>query len=220
MMSERMKGILAGAIGVLVAIGAVLLFQSLTADTDTTLTAPSSTTVPVTTTVTPTTSTASTTTVAPTTTAVATTTEAPTTTAAPTTTEAPFSGDTTAKNCGTGNPLAATITDVRVGEHTGYTRIVFDFSGAVPNCYVNQLDSNHISVLVFAVSGTPPYAAGIFDGSGKLDVGLGSVIEVIDAGMGGGSGEWVFTISTFDGNRPFAISTRSAPSRLVIDIGD
>jgi len=91
-----------------------------------------------------------TTTAAPTTTAATTTTEATTTTsstaattttAAPTTTSStaattttaappPFSGDTSTKGSSgiTGSPGA--LTDIRIGEHSGYTRVVFDFEGS------------------------------------------------------------------------------------------
>ena len=217
-MSDKMTGLMAGALGVLVAIGFVLLFTLLNDDGTTTLTAPSTTTT--------TTTLATTSSTAPTTTTTinccTSTTAAPTTTAAlPTTTEAPFLGDLTAKNCeATGSPSAGTITDVRFAEHDGFTRVVFDFSGDLPACYVSQLDPNTISVLVIGAAGDPPYAAGIFDGFGKLNVGLGSVIEVIDAGAGAGSGEWTFTITTMDADRIFSIFTLESPSRLAVDIGE
>jgi hypothetical protein len=215
-MSDKMTGLVAGALGVLVAIGFVLLFTLLNDDGTTTLTAPSTTTTTLATTT-------STTAVVTTTTICCTsTTAAPTTTsAAPTTSEAPFLGDLTAKNCeATGSPSAGTITDVRFAERDGFTRVVFDFSGDVPACFVSQLDPNTISVLVIGAAGDPPYAAGIFDALGKLNVGLGSVIEVIDAGMGAGSGEWTFNITTMDADRIFSIFTLADPSRLAVDIGD
>ncbi|MBI5158391.1 MAG: hypothetical protein HZA58_10350 [Acidimicrobiia bacterium] len=213
-MSDRMTGVVAAALGVLAAIGIVLLFMVLSGDGETELTAATTTTSTTTTIVT--------TTEATTTTAATTTTEATTTTAATTTTtEAPFFGDLEAKNCdATGSPNAGTITDVRFAEHDGFTRIVFDFSGEVPGCFVSQIDTTTISVLVIGVAGDPPYEAGIFDASGDLAVGLGSVIEVIDAGMGAGSGEWTFHITTFEGNRIFSIFTLEDPSRLAVDIGN
>ena len=72
----------------------------------------------------------------PTTTApTTTTTAAPTTTAATTsststTTTIPFPGDLSTKGTDsiTGTPGA--LTDIRLGDHDGYTRIVFDFEGA------------------------------------------------------------------------------------------
>ncbi len=212
-MSEKTTALVAGALGVLAAIGIVVIFMMLSDDGETALTVATTTTTTIATTTTE----ATTTTAATTTTTAATTTSAATTT----TTEAPFTGDLTSKNCdATGSPSAGTITDVRVAPHDGFTRIVFDFSGDVPDCFVSQTDSNHISVLVIGAAGDPPYAAGIFDGDGKLDVGTGSVIEVIDDGMGAGSGEWAFTITTFDGNRPFSIFTLGTPSRLAIDVGN
>lgn len=200
-MSDRMTGVVAAALGVLAAIGIVLLFMVLSGDGETALTAATTTTS--------------------TTTTIVTTTEATTTTAATTTTtEAPFLGDLESKTCdATGSPNAGTITDVRFAEHDGFTRIVFDFSGEVPACFVSQLDTTTISVLVIGVAGDPPYEAGIFDASGDLAVGLGSVIEVIDAGMGAGSGEWTFHITTFEGNRVFSIFTLEDPSRLAVDVG-
>ena len=200
-MSNKMTGFLAAGLGVLVAIGLVLLVMKLTGgDDNTALTAPSTTV----------------TTLAPTTTTAETT-----TTAATTTTEGPFQGDLSAKNCSTsGTPNAAMVTDIRAGEHSGYTRIVFNFSGDLPACYVNQLDPNTISVLVWGVSWTTPFAAGIFDGAGVFEVDLGSVDKVRDAGMGGGSGEWTFYIHTTTGGRPFSILTLDGPARLVVDVGD
>ena len=212
-MSDRMTGVVAATLGALAAIGIVLLFMVLSGDGETALTAATTTS---------TTTTVATTTEATTTTAPTTTTEATTTTAATTTTtEAPFLGDLEAKNCdATGSPNAGTITDVRFAEHTGFTRIVFDFSGDVPACFVSQIDSNTISVLVIGVAGDPPYEAGIFDASGDLAVGMGSVIEIKDAGMGAGSGEWTFEIKTFEGNRIFSIFTLADPSRLAVDVAN
>jgi len=215
-MSNKMTGFLAAGLGVLVAIGLVLIVMKLTGgDDNSALTAPSTTV----TTLAPTTTAAeTTTTAAATTTIAATTTTAAATT---TTTEAPFQGDLSAKNCSTsGTPNAAMVTDIRAGEHSGYTRIVFNFSGDLPACYVNQLDPNTISVLVWGVSWTTPFAAGIFDGAGVFEVDLGSVDKVRDAGMGGGSGEWTFYIHTTTGGRPFSILTLDGPARLVVDVGD
>lgn len=213
-MSDRTAGIIAGALGVLAAVGIVALFMVLSGDGETTLTAATTTST--------TTTTIATTTEATTTTTAATTTEATTTTAAATTTtEAPFFGDLEAKNCdATGSPNAGTITDVRFAAHDGYTRVVFDFSGDVPGCFVSQLDPNTISVLVIGVAGDPPYAAGIFDAFGDLAITTGSVIEVSDAGAGAGSGEWTFTITTMDADRVFSVFTLADPSRLAVDIGD
>lgn len=206
-MNERTTGIVAGLLGVLAALGLVLLIMTLTGgDDQSTITAPSTTTL------------APTTTQGSTTTAV-TTTLAPTTTAAPTTTIA-FVGDLADKNCeAEGSPEAGSITAVRFAQHPGYTRIVFDFDGAIPACFVEQIDPTTIAVTVWGVAGDPPYGPGVFDGSGTLAVGTEQVVAVTDAGMGGGSGEWVFHIVTIAPDHPFTILTLEDPSRLVIDIG-
>ncbi len=210
-MSEKMTRALAATLGVLAAIGVVLLITMISDDGNAPLTAPSTSSTTV----------ATTTTLATTTTIADTTTEATTTTAAPTTTEAPFAGDLSDKTCETGGfPAAGTITDIRFAQHEGFTRIVFDFDGEVPACFVTQQDPSTISVLVFAVAGDPPFAADLFDETGTLVVGTVSVVAVSNGGAGGGSGEWTFTITTLSPDRPFSIVTLGDPSRLAIDIGD
>jgi hypothetical protein len=217
-MSNRMTGVVAAALGVLVAVGLVLLIMTLAGGDDDATAVTTTTTFPASTTAAPTTSAADTTSTAAITTTAALTT---TTAAATTITEVPFSGDVAAKNCpATGSPSAERVTDIRVGEHAGYTRIVFDFSGDVPACYVAQLDPNTISVLIWGVSTTTPYDGGIFGADGILEVDQGSVDRVRDGGMGGGSGEWTFTIHTTTGNRPFSIFTLDDPARLAVDVGD
>ncbi len=204
-MSDKLVGALAAALGVLVAVGLLLLITTLTGDDDTALTVPS-------------TSTLATTTTAATTTSAATTT-APTTTA-PTTTTVAFAGDITDKNCETdGSPEAGAITAVRFAQHPGFTRIAFDFDGAVPACFVTQIDASTIAVTVWSVAGNPPYGAEVFDGSGTFAIGTEQVVAVTDAGLGGGSGEWVFHIVTLGPDSPFLIQTLEGPSRLSIDIG-
>ncbi len=207
-MKERTTGVVAGLLGVLAALGLVLLIMTFTGGGDqSTISAPSTTTLP------PTTTAASTTT-------AVTTTLAPTTTAAVTTTIA-FSGNLEDKNCEAGSsfPEAGAITAVQFAQHPGYTRVVFDFDGAIPACFVEQIDPTTIAVIVWGVAGDPPYPAGIFDGSGTLAVGTEQVVAVSDAGMGGGSGEWVFHIVAMATDRPFRILTLENPSRLAIDVG-
>jgi len=64
-----------------------------------------------------------------------------------------------------------------------------------------------------------PFAAGIFDGSGQLQVGTISVNRVNSGGIGGGSGEWQFSID-LAGTRNFQVFTLEGPSRVAIDIED
>jgi hypothetical protein len=209
--------VVAGVLIVVAAIVIVVLVQRNGGD------AVAATTIPTTTT---TQTTITTTTTAPatttTTTTMPTTTTAPTTTTtAPTTTLAPFDGTLADKHCGGGGfPTAGTITDVRFAEHDGYTRIVFDFSGDPPACFTTYSSPTTIDVTMWAVTGAPPYAAGIFDGSGTKAIGVGSVTAIHDLGMGAGSGEWTFTISLATSDRTYRVSTLDGPARLVIDIQD
>lgn len=116
--------VLGGLVAGLVLVVVVIL---VTSDGDdgtaaTTSTAASTTTTEASTTSTsePTTTTASSTT----------TTQPATTTTTSTTTTLPFSGDIDPKgiDASTGTPGA--LTDIRVGDHEGFTRIVFDFEGS------------------------------------------------------------------------------------------
>jgi hypothetical protein len=169
---------------------------------------------------------ASSTTVAPPTTAAPATTVAPATTAAPTTTAPPFTASTVDKTCPEpdpntmGGPLK--VSDIQFAKFDDFTRVVFsDDAGQVaPGCIVGYvIDQLTLSVMFFPVSTFDPFAAGIFDGGGYLDIGVGSVLGVDSGGQGGGSGEWFFEID-LDSFRAFNVSALAGPSRLVIDIGD
>ncbi len=166
------------------------------------------------------------TTVAPPTTAAPATTVAPATTAAPPTTAPPFTASTVDKTCPEpdpntmGGPLK--VSDIQFAKLDDFTRVVFsDDAGQVaPGCFVGYvIDQLTLSVMFFPVSTFDPFAAGIFDGGGYLDIGVGSVLGVDSGGQGGGSGEWFFEID-LDSFRAFNVSALAGPSRLVIDIGD
>jgi len=160
------------------------------------------------------------TTAAPTTTAASsTTTTSTSTTTTSTTTTVPFSGDTDWKDCAASGPAAGTVSDVRFAQRPGFTRVVFDFAGGIPACNVGYADPHTLVIIVHPIDTADPYAAGIFDGSGQLQVGTISVNRVNSGGMSGGSGEWEFSID-LDGTRAFHVFTLEAPSRLVIDIED
>jgi len=113
-------------------------------------------------------STTAATTTAATTTTTSTTTTSTTTT---TTTTVPFSGDTDWKGCTASGLDADTVSDVRFSQREGFTRVVFDFTGGVPGCTVGYADPHTLVVIVHPVDIANPFAAGIFDGSGQLQVG-------------------------------------------------
>lgn len=209
--------ILIGVFSALVILLAVVLLARTGGDDapDSTVAAPATTAATTTTTL------QVTTTDAPTTTAIPTTTGATTTTtpATTTTTEAPFVGDTDWKGCAASGSSAGTVSDIRFAQRDGFTRVVFDFTGGIPACNVGYADPHTIAVIVHPIDIANPFAPGIFDGSGQLQVGTISVNRVGGGGMGGGSGEWEFSIDVA-GTRPFNVFTLESPSRLAIDIED
>jgi len=192
-----------------------------TAAATTTVTTAAPTTTVTTAAPTTTVTTAAPTTTAATTTAATTTTTSTTTTSTTTTTTTtvPFSGDTDWKGCTASGLDADTVSDVRFSQREGFTRVVFDFTGGVPGCTVGYADPHTLVVIVHPVDIANPFAAGIFDGSGQLQVGTISVNRVNSGGIGGGSGEWQFSID-LAGTRNFQVFTLEGPSRVAIDIED
>src|SRR5215211_7464143 len=128
-----------------------------------------------------------------------------------------------------GAQSAPTLTDVRAGGHTGFDRVVFEFSGAVPEHRVGYVDQ-----LVQDGSGQPVAVAGaadlevVFRGANahrqdgsptisprRFPTGLTAVKEVAQIG----DFEAVVTYGIgVDRKRPLKVSTLSNPSRLVIDV--
>jgi hypothetical protein len=128
-----------------------------------------------------------------------------------------------------GAQSAPTLTDVRAGRHTGFDRIVFEFSGAVPEHRVRYVDR-----LVQDGSGKPVSVAGaadlevVFHGANaheddgtptisprRFPTGLPAVKEIAQIG----DFEAVVTYGIgVDRKRPIKVSTLSNPSRLVIDV--
>lgn len=207
---RRFSNTVAVLLGILTALVAVLVMVLLQRSDDGT--AATTTTVEDTTTTLPTTT-------APTTTTSTTTTT--TTTMAPTTTLTPFIGTLDDKTCpSTGSPAAGTIVAIRFAQREGFTRVVFDLDGAPPACFVAATAPDELSVTLWAVD-IPPIALGVLDPvtfSKTIDT-IG-VLEVAEGGMGAGSGEWTFTITTRTPDRPFEVFTLDGPARLVVDIQD
>ena len=163
------------------------------------------------------------TTAAPTTSATTTTAESTTTTAAATTTTStlpPFAGDLEDKTGPAQGTPVGRLSGLRSASHEGFTRIVFDFpEGGIPGYWIGYTGSNTLTVLLYPMSWGNPYDDGIFDAGGRHPVGLGSVEDVRDGGMGGGSGEWSFQIWVTE-QRPFLVGTLDGPPRIYVDIGD
>ena len=121
---------------------------------------------------------------------------------------------------------------VRVGKHTGYDRVVFDFADSgTPTYLVRYVDTPeadgsgdpvsvagdaYIEVLVTDVSippdGTKPPAD---TPPGDL---AGTVVAEANAIFGGFEGHGQSFVGVRDQKRPFRVSLQSSPTRLVIDI--
>ncbi|MCB2224603.1 MAG: AMIN domain-containing protein [Actinobacteria bacterium] len=204
--------------------------------TSTTTTAAPPTTDAATTTLPPTTIPATTSSApATSTTAAATTT---TTAAATTTTAVPFDGDTSPETGTMAGSPSAQLVDVRVGNHPGFTRVVWEMDGdtGTPMYQVGYADPPFVNTgdQVIPVDGTaflrvdffpgmryditdPNEIVQTYLGPETIPVGTGAVVEVAFVDDFEAAMEWVIGLT---GERPFKVFTLENPTRLVIDIGD
>ena len=191
------------------------------------------------TTTTATTTTAGSTTAAATTTTTTTAAPPTTTTAAPTTTTTPttttsFPGDTSAK---TGDGAFGLLTGVRFGDHEDYVRIVFDFQEpSFPNWEIGYVpgeihgmsdpaggwvEGTAFLVARFQPSGTADIsgidAVMTYDGLRRIDVGLGSVVQLLIIEDFEANLWWAIGLT---GEKPFRVGTMAGPPRIYVDIAD
>jgi len=192
----------------------------------------STTQPPATTTVTETTTT---TLPAPTTTEAVTTTLGTTTTApTTTTTTVPFAGDTAPES---GPGAFGLLTGVRVGDHEGFTRIVFDFQEpSFPNwefSYVpgevegmvepegGWVAGDAFLMARFQPSGTADLSGAdvvmTYDGPRRIDVGNGSVVQLLIVEDFEAVLWWAIGLT---GEKPFSVGTMAGPPRIYVDIAD
>ena len=225
--------------GVIIALVLVLVALMFTAGggqdafiTDTTGTTATATTTAATTT---TTAAAPTTTAPPVTTSSSAATTTTTTPAATTSsTVLTFAGDTSTKTAAsTGTPGSA-LTDIRTGDHTVFTRVVFDFEGEGTPAY--EVGYEPGPTFIGSGGGDPKSPAGaaflvvrIFPGltydvddfsqtylgPTEFDPGLGPIVEIAFVDEFEADMMWVIGLT---GERRFDVSTRVDPQRLVIDI--
>ena len=215
--------------------GQVAAITNITPSSAPTTTAPATTTA---TTIPATTTTVEATTTTPpstTTTAVTTTTTVPSSTTTEGTAD-PSEFDTDTKTAeSTGNPGSA-LTAVRTGDHTTFTRIVFDFDGNGTPMYQVGYESGP----TFTGSGggdpvTPDGAAFLvvrivpgltydvddlsptYLGPTSFDPELGSIVEISFVDDFEAEMVWVIGLTEEEG---FQVSTRLDPQRLVIDIAN
>jgi hypothetical protein len=195
-------------------------------DAATTTTAAATTTAGSTTTA----ATTTTITTAPTTTTAA----APTTTTTAPTTTTSFPGDTSAK---TGDGAFGLLTGVRFGDHEDYVRIVFDFQEpSFPNWEIGYVpgeihgmsdpaggwvEGTAFLVARFQPSGTADISGSdavmTYDGLRRIDVGLGSVVQLLIIEDFEANLWWAIGLN---GEKPFRVGTMAGPPRIYVDIAD
>lgn len=127
----------------------------------------------------------------------------------------------------------ARVVGVRLGDHEGYDRVVFEIEGDLPGYEIEYLDGpaihadsgepvevNGSDVLVVRLS--PASSAGRVVGLGpstgdgqRADGDLDPVIELVALGDTDTAASWGIVV---DGRRPFQVSRLAGPTRLVVDI--
>lgn len=142
-----------------------------------------------------------------------------------------------AANCTPSFVLPATtssvtpITDVRVGAHPGYDRIVFEFAGSGrPQLTVEQklgpfvadasgqtikvAGNAFLSLKLFDASGYPTYT-----GPGAFSPGYPNLVALVNAGDYEGYVTWIAGLRDIN-SICYSVSTLTGPTRIVIDIVD
>lgn len=128
----------------------------------------------------------------------------------------------------------ARLVGVRVGDHDGYDRVVFELEGDLPGYDVGYLEgalyeegsgervetasSDVLSVRMTPASGVVLLDDGIeqvYTGEQRIEGDGDPVIEVVSAGDFEAQITWGIVV---DGQRPFQVSRLEAPNRLVIDV--
>ena len=197
--------------------------------TDTTAVATTTTAKTVATTTSTTAAAATTTTTAPATTTTSTTVPSPTTTEGAVD---PLDYDIATKTAAASGDPGVGLTDVRVGDHSTFARIVFDFEGEGTPAYVVGYEDGP----GFTSGGDPVFSAGafylmvritpgltydvddlspIYLGPTSFDPALDPIAEIAFVDDFEADMVWVIGLDAENG---FQVSTRLEPPRLVIDI--
>jgi hypothetical protein len=141
----------------------------------------------------------------------------------------PFACDFPMENRGT--PVHSQLVDVRVGEHDGYDRVVFEFDGAVPEYILNQASPPYVedpSGLPVEVEGeavwqlvmlggtrvTPDYET-TYDGPLSFERDFEKLVHLVEAGDFEAVSTWYIGMTGESCARILALDD---PTRLVIDI--
>lgn len=127
----------------------------------------------------------------------------------------------------------AQITDVRVGTHDGYDRVVFEFSGGIPQTLIEAVLEPFYqdpSGLPLTVSGTAflkitmhgaskvsPDGGITYTGSTNFEPGFDQLVQLIEGGDFEAVSTWYLGLNG-GGGGCLRVLTLAGPSRLVIDI--
>lgn len=125
----------------------------------------------------------------------------------------------------------AQITDVRVGTHDGYDRVVFEFASGIPDAVIEgvlpplyadpsglEVDvagTAFLKVTMHGASKMSPEGGVTYDGSTNFEPGFDRLAQLIEGGDFEAVSSWYLGL---DGAGCFRVLTLADPSRLVIDI--
>ena len=166
------------------------------------------------------------------------TTQPPTTATVATTTSEPVLADSVPtdnadKSAPASADAAVTVTDVRIGAHDGFDRVVYEFGGTgTPGWTVGYVDQaiqdgsgaevevGGTSILAVTITGAAyPFDSGVqeYDGPDPLTDPTATVVDEVRFGatFEGTTQSWIGTTTERPG---FTVTTLSIPTRLVVDI--
>ena len=125
----------------------------------------------------------------------------------------------------------AQITDVRVGTHDGYDRVVFEFASGLPEAVIEaalppfyadpsglEIDvagTAFLKVTMHGASKVSPNGGVTYSGPTNFEPGFDQLVQLIEGGDFEAVSTWYLGL---DGGGCIRVLTLSAPSRLVIDI--
>ncbi|HET7082101.1 MAG TPA: hypothetical protein VFJ00_00105, partial [Candidatus Limnocylindria bacterium] len=125
----------------------------------------------------------------------------------------------------------AQITDVRVGTHDGYDRVVFEFDSGLPNAVIEGVlppfyadasgleievaGSAFLQVRMNFASKVSPDGVTTYDGPTSFEPEFDRLVHLLEGGDFEAVSTWYLGL---DGGSCFRVLTLSDPSRLVIDI--
>jgi hypothetical protein len=125
----------------------------------------------------------------------------------------------------------AQITDVRVGTHSLYDRVVFEFDSGLPDAVIEGVlppfyadgsgleiqvaGSAFLKVTMHGASRVSPDGTETYGGSTNFQPGFDRLVQLIEGGDFEAVSSWYLGL---DGGGCFRVMTLADPSRLVIDI--